>query len=180
MYMRGVLLLIVALMLAGCAAEKPETVKLEKTMKVSSVFDEGATIPKKYTCDGEDVSPPLYISDFPPNAKSLVIICEDPDAPAGTFTHWLAWNVEVRSEIPEGIPKVKIVGEPVKMVQGKNDFNQVGYNGPCPPPGKPHRYFFRIYALDTTLDGYFTKDELLKAMEGHIVGYGETYGTYQR
>lgn len=114
-----------------------------------------------------NVSPLLYIEGLREDVKSLVIICEDPDAPMGVFTHWIAWNVEPASEIPENVPKTKFVDDP-KMVQGRNDFGKLVYNGPCPPSGE-HRYYFRIYALDTLLQGDYSRQELLRAIEGHIL-----------
>ncbi|WP_202318914.1 YbhB/YbcL family Raf kinase inhibitor-like protein [Archaeoglobus neptunius] len=170
-----VLVILVALTLAGCTQEK----HYQKTLTVRSVFGNGDRIPKKYTCDGEDVSPPLYIDGLGKNVKSLVIICEDPDAPGRVFTHWIAWNVQVVNEIPENIPKSKEVIGPVRMVQGKNDFGKIGYSGPCPPSGV-HRYYFRVFAIDTTLDGDFSREELLKAIENHVLQYGEIYGVYSR
>ncbi len=174
---KALLVVVLAAILAACAAEKKEEYA---ELKISSVFKNGETIPKKYTCDGKDISPPLYISGIPPETKSIVIVCEDPDAPMGTFTHWIAWNIEPTNEIPENIPKTAIVSEPIRMQQGENDFGKVGYNGPCPPPGKPHRYYFKVYALDTKLEGNFDKKSLLKIIEGHIIAYGEIYGIYSR
>jgi hypothetical protein len=170
----AVVLLVASLLL--CCASAPS---YEKTLKVTSVFENGGEIPTKYTCDGDDISPYIKIEGVKSNVKSFAIICEDPDAPMGTFTHWIAWNVK-STEIPENIPKVSELTQPVVMRQGKNDFGKVGYNGPCPPPGKPHRYFFKVYALDATLDGEYDKKSLIEAMEGHIVQYGEIYGVYQR
>ncbi len=175
MCLRFAPLVVLAILTAGCFQNEG----YQKTLEIGSVFENGGEIPKKYTCDGKDVSPPLFIENIGSNVKSLVIVCEDPDAPMGVFTHWIAWNVEVTNEIPENIPKVREVGEPVKMVQGKNDFGRIGYNGPCPPSGK-HRYYFKVYALDTVLDGDFDREELLKAIEGHVVQYGEIYGVYSR
>lgn len=168
-------LAVLAVIIAACTQKEESFEKLS----VKSVFENGGEIPVKYTCDGADISPPLFIEGLRSDVKSLVIICEDPDAPV-TFTHWIAWNVEPASEIPENIPKVEEVSQP-RMVQGKNDFGKIGYNGPCPPSGK-HRYFFKVYALDTVLDftKKFTKNELLKAIEGHILQYGEIYGVYGR
>jgi len=168
------ILFLAALLITGCAQEK----QYPQTLSIRSVFENGGEIPEKYTCDGADISPPLFIEGIDSKVKSLVIICEDPDAPMGIFTHWIAWNVEPISQIPENIPKTREVSNP-KMVQGKNDFGRLGYNGPCPPSGK-HRYYFKVYALDTELDGDFSKEGLLKAIEGHVVQYGEIYGTYSR
>lgn len=125
-----VFIIALAAVFAACAEEK----EMAKSLTVKSAFENGGKIPAKYTCDGEDISPPLYIEGLREDVKSLVIICEDPDAPMGVFTHWIAWNVEPTSEIPENVPKTKFVDEP-KMVQGRNDFGKVGYNGPCPPSG---------------------------------------------
>ena len=177
--MRLLILLSLVVLLMGCAEK--EVVKVEKNLEVRSVFKNGEFIPKKYTCDGEDVSPPLELVNLSPKAKSIAIIVEDPDAPMGTFTHWIIWNIPPMNDIPEGIPKGKEISEPFKAYQGRNDFGEFGYGGPCPPKGKPHRYLFKVYVLDTTLDlKDATKDELLKAMEGHVIQYGELVGLYGR
>nr|WP_237710108.1 YbhB/YbcL family Raf kinase inhibitor-like protein [Pyrococcus sp. ST04] len=152
-------------------------------MKVSSVFEENGIIPKKYTCEGADINPPLRIENIPENAKTLAIIVEDPDAPGGTFIHWVAWNIPVTTEIPEGIPKEAVVEKPIHMIQGINDFGRVGYNGPCPPRSHGvHHYHFKIYALDTelSLKPGSTKKELEKAMKGHILAEAELVGIYER
>lgn len=145
------------------------------TLKVeSSVFKHNERIPKKYTCEGEDVSPPLQISNTPIPFVSYAIIVDDPDAPLGDFVHWVAWNIDpAKSSLEEG---AKI------SFQGRNDFGETNYRGPCPPSGKPHRYFFRIYALDAmlTIPIGSTKHELLEAMEGHIRAKGELIGTFER
>ena len=140
-----------------------------------------ASFPAKYTCDGEDISPEVRVGEVE-GARSLAVIVEDPDAPLGTFTHWLIWNVEPTRVIPEGVPRAGVVQEPIRAVQGKNDFGRIGYNGPCPPPGRPHRYVFKVYALDTelSLPPGSGRGELEKAMRGHIIRYGEAIATYQR
>ncbi len=166
-------LFLAALLIHGCVQEEHP-----QTLSIRSVFEDGDRIPAKYTCDGADVSPPLYIEGLREEVKSLVIICEDPDAPTGVFTHWIAWNVEPTSKIPENVPKTKYVESP-KMIQGRNDFGKIGYNGPCPPSGE-HRYYFRVYAIDTLLQGDYSREELLSAIEGHILQYGEIYGFYSR
>jgi Raf kinase inhibitor-like YbhB/YbcL family protein len=142
---------------------------------------EFSEFPRKYTCDGEDVSPKIEISGIG-DAKSIAIVVDDPDAPIGTFTHWLIWNIEPVEVIPENIPKKGEITDPLVAVQGRNDFGNVGYNGPCPPPGKPHRYFFKVYALDTKLDILpgSGKSEVERAIEGHVLQYGETVATYGR
>ncbi len=141
-------------------------------------------LPNDYTCDGQDISPEINIGSVNTKiAKSLAIIVNDPDAPGGGgFVHWIAWNMELVRMIPEKIPKTLIVTFPLKAVQGKNSFGKIGYSGPCPPRGQTHRYFFKVYGLDTDLSlaAGSTKDQLVKAMEGHVVQYGETYVTYGR
>ena len=183
---RKILILLASLviLLSGCVEKKGEeemaAEKIEK-IEIKSVFGNNEKIPKKYTCDGEDISPPLEISNVSEGAKSIAIIVDDPDAPFGTFTHWVIWNIPPTSKIPEAIPKGKEISDPFTARQGKNDFGNYGYGGPCPPPGKPHRYFFKVYVLDVMLelkDG--SKDELLKAMEGHVIQYGELVGLYGR
>jgi len=147
----------------------------------SSAFSEGSPIPKRYTCDGEDLSPPLKWSGAPQNAKSLALICDDPDAPAGTWVHWVLYNVPATTtELPEGMPTSEVVLGGAQ--QGVNDFRRVGYGGPCPPRGSPHRYFFRLYALDITLNlkPRASKQGVVSAMQGHILAEGQLMGTYRR
>lgn len=144
-------------------------------MKIeSSAFVHGQTIPAKYTCTGKDVSPPISILEAPRETISFVIIMDDPDAPMGVFDHWLAWNIPGNTTgLSEGA-KVPL--------QGRNGFRDTKYRGPCPPPGKPHRYFFKVYALDTLLklpEGA-GKRELETAMEGHILAKGELIGLFAR
>ncbi len=146
----------------------------------SDVFEEGGDIPAKYTCDGKDISPPLKWSGFSDSTKSFAIICDDPDAPVGTWVHWVICNIPVSmTSLPEGIKIKETVLEGV--LQGINDFRRIGYGGPCPPRGT-HRYYFRIYALDSMLDltAGASKLKLLKTMEGHILSKGELMGKYSR
>jgi len=141
----------------------------------SSAFEHNQNIPAKYTCDNENINPPLYISEVPENAKSLVLIMDDPDAPAGTWVHWTVWNIAPdTAEIPEN-------SVPTNTQQGLTSFGQPGYGGPCPPSGT-HRYVFKLYALDTTLnlDTNIEKEDIEKAMEGHILDNVELIGLYQR
>jgi hypothetical protein len=144
-------------------------------MKItSSAFEHEGKMPSKYTCDGENVSPPLEFVDVPEDAKSLALVMDDPDAPAGTFDHWLTWNIPANAKsIGEG-------KEP-EGVQGTTDFGGKGYGGPCPPSGE-HRYFFKLYALDTELDlpEGSSKEDLEKSMEGHIVEQAVLMGKYSR
>ncbi|MBI4226400.1 YbhB/YbcL family Raf kinase inhibitor-like protein [Candidatus Roizmanbacteria bacterium] len=141
----------------------------------SAAFKNGEIIPKKYTCDGENINPPLTIASIPAEAKSLALIVDDPDAPVGNWNHWLVWNIE---------PATKEISEnsvPANTVLGINDFGKLEYGGPCPPSGT-HRYFFRIYALDTKLDlpQGAKRGELENAMKNHIVDQGELMGKYSR
>lgn len=147
----------------------------------STAFAEGGGIPKKYTCDGADVSPALSWLDAPAGTQSLALIADDPDAPVGTWTHWIVWNIPAKSNgLPEGVPKVGETGDGVR--QGTSDFKRVGYGGPCPPPGKPHRYFFKLYAVDATLEAKpgASRDEVERALKGHVLAHTELMGTYGR
>jgi Raf kinase inhibitor-like YbhB/YbcL family protein len=141
-------------------------------------------LPGDYTCDGEDRSPEIGVGGVNTAiTKSLAILMNDPDAPGGGgFVHWIAWNIELVRLIPEKIPKTPELSFPIRGVQGKNSFGKIGYNGPCPPTGQTHRYFFKLYGLDTLIDlpAGSTKDQLVRAMQAHIVQYGETYVTYGR
>ena len=147
----------------------------------SASFATGAAIPKKFTCDAQDSSPELHWSEPPPGTKSFALIADDPDAPAGTWVHWVLYNLppETRN-LPENMPKTASL--PNGAQQGLNDFRRVGYGGPCPPPGKPHRYFFKLYALDVKIEPQAgaTKASVEKAMKGHILGQTELMGTYGR
>jgi len=146
----------------------------------SSAFEEGALIPAKYTCDGEDISPPLQWEAVPEGTKSIALISDDPDAPVGTWVHWVLYNLPAEAgELSEAIPADETL--PGGARQGTTDFGRIGYGGPCPPSGT-HRYFFKIYALDTDLDlpTGADKRELLEAMQGHILGEGRLMGKYAR
>jgi Raf kinase inhibitor-like YbhB/YbcL family protein len=146
----------------------------------SSAFSEGEIIPKRYTCDGPDVSPDLAWNGVPEGTESLALICDDPDAPMGTWVHWVLFNIPPgESELPAEIPPDKILASGAR--HGINDFRKSGYGGPC-PPGGTHRYFFKLYALDTVLDldSSITKDKLEKAMKGHILAEGQLMGKYKR
>lgn len=147
----------------------------------STAFREGESIPKLYTGDGRDISPPLHWSDPPEGTKSFALICDDPDAPRATWVHWVVFNIPAdRRELAEGLP----VGESLGGggAQGTNDFPAVGYGGPAPPRGKPHRYYFKLYALDAllALAAGATKDQLVAAMSGHILAEGQLMGRYGR
>jgi Raf kinase inhibitor-like YbhB/YbcL family protein len=147
----------------------------------SSAFGRGDTIPRKHTCDGADVSPALAWKDAPSATKSFALICDDPDAPAGTWVHWVIWSVPASAgALPEGVTPTATLGDGAR--QGTNDFRKVGYNGPCPPRGAPHHYSFRLYALDAplALSPGAGKAELVKAMDGHTLASAELVGRYGR
>jgi Raf kinase inhibitor-like YbhB/YbcL family protein len=147
----------------------------------STAFSAGETIPKKFTCDGPDVSPKLSWNDPPAKTESFALIMDDPDAPAGTWVHWVLYDVPADAkELPEGVPKQEQLASGAR--QGRNDFGRIGYGGPCPPPGKPHRYFLKLYALDTKLNlkSGATKADLERAMKGHILAQADRIGRYGR
>jgi len=147
----------------------------------SSSFSGGGAIPKSYTCDGADTSPELHWTAAPAGTQSFALIADDPDAPVGTWTHWVFFDLPAATtSLSEGVAKVDEV--PSGGRQGRNDFRRIGYGGPCPPPGKPHRYFFRLYALDKMLNlkPGVSKQEVEAAMQGHILGKAEFMGKYQR
>ena len=147
----------------------------------SSAFKNGESIPVKYTGKGEDISPPLVWSDVPEETKTFALISDDPDAPMGTWVHWVLYDIpRDKRSLPEGVKKDRVLGDGSK--QGTTDFGRVGYGGPYPPPGSLHRYFFKLYALDAKLDlkPGLTKKALLNAIEGHIVGQAELMGKFKR
>ena len=150
-------------------------IKMNQVMVLSSsAFENNGTIPSEYTCDGSNISPPLTITNVPTNAQSLALIVEDPDAPRGTVTHWTVWNIPPqKSQFGKG--------EKIDFPQGMTVFGTMGYGGPCPPSGT-HRYFFKLYALDTVLDlvDGSTKENLVKSMDGHILEQATVIGKYTR
>lgn len=146
----------------------------------SAAFQQEGMIPSKYTCDGADVSPPLTWSEPPPKTQSFALISDDPDAPVGTWVHWVAWNLPPNARsLDENVPKKDSL--PNGMKQGTTDFRRIGYGGPCPPSGT-HRYFFKLYALSTTLNlsSRTTKKELERAMKGYVLAQAELMGKYRR
>jgi len=185
------LVLLVLVAAVGCAIQqgaRQETLSSTPTPQTtggsikltSSAFKDGEQIPRQYTCDGVNVSPPLEWSGVPKSAKTVAIIVEDPDAPSGTWVHWVVYNLPADNiGMVENLPST----ENLKAggLQGRNDFGNIGYGGPCPPSGT-HRYLFRIYALDSdlALKAGATKAEVEKAMEGHIVAQGQLMGTYRK
>jgi len=148
----------------------------------SSAFKDGNFIPPKYTCEGANISPQLHWNNIPKETKSYAIIMDDPDAPSGNFVHWIIYNIPASlKELHEDVTPSRNIDDEVMF--GTNDFGRIGYGGPCPPSGKPHRYFIKIYVLDTILhhlESGATKQQLLKAMEGHIIADGKLMGRYQR
>lgn len=141
----------------------------------STAFSEDDVIPRKYTCDGENISPPLEWSGVPPEAKSIAVICDDPDAPSGLFTHWILYDLAPTvHRLPEGSSG--------GGKEGMNDFHELGYGGPCPPPNGAHRYYFHIYALDVASLGRagLARRYVAIAMTGHVLAHGQLMGRYRR
>jgi Raf kinase inhibitor-like YbhB/YbcL family protein len=166
---------LVAIVLPVIAHGQSSSATGGRKMKItSSAFQQGANIPSKFSCDGADTSPSLQIQEIPPEAKSLVLIVDDPDAPSGLFTHWIVWNISPQtSTIAEGSAP--------KGTRGTNDFGKSSYGGPCPPSGT-HRYFFKIFALDQELNlaSGSKRAQLDSAMKGHVIAQGELMGRYSR
>ncbi|MCO5381102.1 MAG: YbhB/YbcL family Raf kinase inhibitor-like protein [Methanosarcina barkeri] len=182
-----VFLLAGMLLISGCiqnnnerntTKESPDTGKGDENVNIqnikvfSSAFEANRTIPRKYTCDGKNLNPPLELEGIPEEAESLVLIIDDPDAPMKVFTHWIVWNIE---------PVAKIEEDSIPGVEGINDFRKIGYGGPCPSSGT-HKYFFRVYALDRKLElkAGAGRKELESEMIGHIIAEGELIGKYSR
>jgi Raf kinase inhibitor-like YbhB/YbcL family protein len=159
----------------ACAGEAPHALTLS-----SPAFKSGAAIPAQCSCDGADQSPALSWRGAPAGAQRFALIVDDPDAPAGTWVHWVVYDLPAdTAELPAGVAKDATL--PNGAAQGVNDFHRVGYNGPCPPPGKAHRYVFTLYALDgpTGLQPRATKADVLRAITGHVLAHGELRGTYK-
>ena len=147
----------------------------------SASFKPGGSIPRDFTADGRDVSPALSWVSAPDGTQSLALICDDPDAPVGTWVHWVIWNLPASTKgLAQGIQQSRTLTD--GSAQGKNDFGRIGYGGPSPPPGKPHRYFFRLYALKEklTLAPGASRRELEKAMTGKVIASAEMFATYGR
>lgn len=185
--MKRITILVIVPVLLFCSCRKNEKVTSKKEggqkMEIkltSSAFEDGAMIPAKYTCDGQDISPPLQFDNIPQATRSIALISDDPDAPMGTWVHWVVFNIPPETrELSENFPSDETLPDGTR--QGLTDFGKTGYGGPCPPSGT-HRYFFKIYALDTIIDvvPIADKKKLLKAMEGHILGQGQLMGKYKR
>lgn len=172
---RTLLMVLLACILMPAALMAKEARKMADLTITSPAFTHKAAIPDRYTCDGRDINPPLLIGAVPDGAKSLALIMDDPDAPGGTWVHWVVWN------IPPLIREIEEHSLPAGTVQGLSSWQRNRYGGPCPPSGT-HRYFFKLYALDTTLNlpPSTAKADLERAIQGHIVAQGELMGTYRR
>ena len=147
----------------------------------TTAFSPGGEIPKKHSCDAADLSPALAWSGMPAGTQTFALIADDPDAPVGTWTHWVIWNIPAKQTgLAENVLKTDALADGTR--QGRNDFRRIGYGGPCQPPGKPHRYFFRLYALDSKLDlrAGSSRGELERAMSGHVLAQAEVMGKYGR
>ncbi len=154
---------------------------MEKVSISAEGFNNGERIPDKFTCEGKDISPPLSWEGVPAETKSIALIMDDPDASGGTFVHWIIYNIEANTRhLPEAIPLNEVFAD--GSMQGMTDFGGTGYGGPCPPPGKPHRYYFKIYALDIrpNLSPGASKSQLENVMKGHIIASGELMGKCER
>lgn len=181
----GLLCGFLVLSVSACRKTEENTVENAATQAkmtlASPAFEEGAPIPEKYTCQGPDVSPPLEWSNVPEGTKSLAMVVEDPDAPGGPFVHWVIYNIPpAGTGLPEDVPGDESLAD--GSIQGQNGFHRTGYAGPCPPPGKAHRYFFRIFALSDVLPAKSDPGEkdLMDLMRGRVIGQGELMGTAQR
>ncbi len=177
------ILVIFLVLLSGCLIKENKNIE-EKNMEnisiVSEAFKEGANIPSEYTCDGKNISPALSWNGIPEETKSIALIMDDPDAPSGTFVHWLLYNLPSETKkLEKGFPKEDIFRD--GTTHGKTSFGNIGYGGPCPPSGS-HRYYFRIYAIDKKLDllPRATRNQIDDAIKGHIIAKGELMGRYKR
>jgi len=177
-YFKYLILIFFLIILTSCVQQKAQEILTIKNIAMklnSTAFSNNAALPAKYSCDGQRINPPLEISDVPANTQTLALIFDDPDAPAGTFVHWVIWNID---------PKIAEIAEnstPVGAKQGTNSAGKTGYFPPCPPSGT-HRYIFKLYALDTVLNltPNAGKDNLEQAMQGHILDAAELIGLYSR
>jgi Raf kinase inhibitor-like YbhB/YbcL family protein len=172
---RVIVLLFMAMVLLFSVSLSKEVSTMEAIRVTSPAFQSNGHIPRQYTCDGKDINPPLMIANCPQGTRSIALICDDPDAPVGIWVHWVIWNID------PGVKEIKENTVPQGAVEGMNDFRKHAYGGPCPPSGT-HRYFFKVYALDSMLNisPNSTKADLEKAMKGHILGQGQLVGLYKR
>ena len=172
---RKLLIMLAAILIISCTQKDIKEVEQMGELKLTSpAFENNGKIPSRYTCQGQDINPELNIEGVPKNTKSLVLIMDDPDAPIGTWVHWVVWNILVTTKIKED-------SVPLGSMQGLNDFGKHDYGGPCPPSGT-HRYFFKIYALDTTLDldKNSKKEDVEKAIKEHIIAQTKLVGLYKK
>ena len=173
------LLIIMILLLTGCIAK--ENKYMEKISIQAEGFNEGDMIPDEFTCKGRDISPSISWKGIPAGTQSITLIMDDPDAPGGTFVHWVIYNIPSQTwNLPKGMPQDKTLAD--GSMQGMTDFGQPGYGGPWPSSGKTHRYFFKVYALDMkiNLPAQASKNQVESAMKGHILAEGALMGTYRR
>lgn len=180
--MRGALFIVVVASVGVCLVAATGGTVMQLT---TTAFEPGGSIPARFTCEGDDVSPALSWSGAPEATASFVLIMDDPDAPPGTWVHWVLFNLPGHlTAIDEGVPETEKLGNGAVHggCWGVQSFSRIGYYGPCPPPGKPHRYSFRLYALDATLDlaPRASKFEVMKAAEGHVLAEAELLGRYGR
>ena len=169
-----VLIFLFSFFIIGCAKQEIQEQAQLSAMRITSPdFSEGSAIPEEFTCDRADISPELNIENLPEDTKSIAIIMDDPDATSGTFNHWISWNIQPANKIEENSSQ---------GISGTNSFKKTGYNGPCPPAGKAHRYIFKVHALDTELDLETTavKSDLINAMKDHVIAEADLMGIYAR
>ena len=185
--MRISVLILTILLSGGCKIKasqnsSTDTTTMKSSLTIhSSAFQQDSAIPQRFTCQGDNISPAFQWSGAPSGTQSFALVCEDPDAPHGTFYHWVMYNIPATEHgLAENIEKRDRLANGTR--QGVNSFQQMGYGGPCPPPGNPHRYYFKLFALDTQINipGEATRDELMSAIQGHVLAEGETMGTYQK
>jgi len=173
---------LILLLTVSCSAHQKDLETDSNLMKLTSEnFTSNTTILEKFTCDGENISPALTWVNSPDGIKSFALICDDPDAPGGTFVHWIIFNIPGSStRLYENVPHQNKLQD--STLQGTNDFGEIGYGGPCPPSGKIHHYHFTLYALDCMLDvpAGVTKSKVVNAMQGHILDQAELVGLYNR
>jgi Raf kinase inhibitor-like YbhB/YbcL family protein len=182
--------LLAAALAAACGGDDDEPAEPAETgasvpgfVFMADGVTEGEPIDPRYTCDGDDISPALAWEGVPEGTAELALVVEDPDAPDGTFTHWLVYALDAGADgLPEAFPEGAEVNGLNAVRQGTNDFGKAGYGGPCPPAGEEHRYVFRLLALDAALglEGGASRDEVLAALEGHVLGEARLTGTYAR
>jgi Raf kinase inhibitor-like YbhB/YbcL family protein len=177
-----IMIVIVSILAVAYLDNAPaQTLQAEEMEMKNLTVDLGfVRVPDEHTYAGRDVSPRIEVKGL--DAASMAIILDDQDAPRGVFTHWIIWNIPPIEALPQGVPRDGTVTRPIQAVQGRNSFGKIGYYGPCPPPGKPHRYFFRIYGLDKMLDlkAGASRSDLERAMTGHVLQQGEAMATYGR